>query len=81
MTLPTPKALVAEALECAPETLTETSALARHPKWDSFGHLNIMLRLEQHYGVEITDATIRRFESLTAIEALYAELGARNVAE
>jgi acyl carrier protein len=75
-----PRTLVATALDCDPASLTATSAIARHPKWDSFGHLRIMLQLEAHYGVEITDANIRKFETFTAIEALDAELTARETA-
>jgi acyl carrier protein len=80
MSRPNPRELVASALDCTPESLTPGSALARHPKWDSFGHLRIMLRLEELYGVEINDATIRQFETLEAIEAFYAELDRRGAA-
>jgi len=72
-----PRALVAAALECDPESLTATSAIARHPKWDSFGHLRIMIQLEESYGVEINDTNIRKYESFAAIEALHAEFTAR----
>ena len=71
-----PRTLIAAALDCDPASLTATSALARHPKWDSFGHLRIMIQLEESYGVEINDETIRKYETFTAIEALFAELSA-----
>jgi acyl carrier protein len=77
MSRPAPRALVAAALECDPESLTATSALARHPKWDSFAHLRIMIQLEESYGVEINDTNIRKYETFAAIEALYAELAAQ----
>ena len=73
-----PRSLVAAALECDPASLTETSALARHPKWDSFAQLRIMIQLEENYGVEINDANIRRFETFTAIEAFHAALVAED---
>lgn len=75
MKRPAPRELLAGVLNCAPESLTDTSGLARHPKWDSFAHLNIMVALEEHYGVEINDATIRKFDTFSAIEAYHAGLG------
>jgi len=62
-----PITLVAQALECPEDTLTPKSGLANHPNWDSLGHLNIMTSLEEHYGIEINDDTIRRFQSLSEI--------------
>jgi acyl carrier protein len=62
--------LVATALSCDPETLTADSQLGGHPKWDSFGHLNVMMALEQSFGVEINDETIRRFSRFSEIVAL-----------
>jgi acyl carrier protein len=67
---PSAKALVAEALDCDPASLADDSGLGTHPKWDSMGHLTVMLALEAHYGIAITDETIRRFSQLAAIEAL-----------
>jgi acyl carrier protein len=74
MTFPLPKDLVASALECSPDSLTSASGLARHPNWDSFGHLKIMMALEEHYGVPITDGTIRAHETFAAIQATYEAL-------
>jgi acyl carrier protein len=76
MSRPDPRTLVAAALGCDPESLNATSALARHPKWDSFGHLRIMLQLEASYGIEVNDANIHKYETFAAIEALFAEISA-----
>jgi acyl carrier protein len=72
-----PRTLVATALDCDPASLNTTSALARHPKWDSFGHLRIMIQLEESYGVAIDDTNIRKYETFAAIETLFAELSAQ----
>lgn len=69
-----PKSLIAAALECDPATILADCGLDRHPNWDSFGHLAVMVALEKHYDVTIDDATIRQFESLEAIESRYAQL-------
>jgi acyl carrier protein len=72
-TLMSPFDLVASALECPRESLNQQSALADHPQWDSFGHLRIMMALEEHYGIDITDETIRRYETMTAITRAFEE--------
>ena len=68
--------LVAEALDCDPASLCESSGLGRHPLWDSVGHLSVMMPLEQHYGIEITDQTISQYETLAAILARHDALAA-----
>ena len=71
-----PDELVARALDCDPATLSQESGLARHPKWDSLGHLNVMMALESHYGVEINNETIARFERMTEIYRHFQALAA-----
>ena len=77
MDLIEPRSLIAEALDCAPESLDPEAALGRHPKWDSFGHLNLMMALERHYGVAITDDTVERYVTLGAVNARFKELRSR----
>jgi len=67
---PDPRNLIATALDCDPASLTEDSRLGHHPKWDSVGHLAVMLALEARYGIPLTDETIRRYESFAAIAEL-----------
>ena len=74
MPLPSPEQLVAAALGCSTDTIGPESALAVHPNWDSFGHLMVMLKLEEYYDVSITDETIRRYESMASIRERYDEL-------
>lgn len=70
-TTPNPEQLVAEALGCAVASLTGDSRLGNHPNWDSVGHLTVMLALERHYGVTLSDETIRRYDSLAAIREAF----------
>lgn len=74
--IPAPLALIAEALNCPAASLSEASRLGQHPNWDSVGHLGIMLALERHYGVAISDETIRRYDNIAAIQERYVELAA-----
>ena len=68
--------LVAEILNCSPGAITAMSGLGIDPRWDSIAQLNIMLALEERYGVEITDDTIRQFSRFDALEAFVVARGA-----
>lgn len=37
------------------------------PEWDSLGHMNIMMTLEDTYGIEINTETITELVSIAAI--------------
>jgi len=62
--------------------LQESEALAIHSKtaisdfkkWDSFGHLKLMLELEKRFGIELDEDKIVRLTSVaTIIQAVEAE--------
>jgi SAM-dependent methyltransferase len=74
MSRPQPIELVAEALGCDASTLSDDSRLGTHPKWDSLGHVSVVMELEKHYGVAVSDETIRRYESLRNIRELFERL-------
>lgn len=59
--------LISDALDCDPASLNDDSGLYAHPEWDSFGQLRIMMVLEEHLGIEITDDTIRQYSTWPAI--------------
>lgn len=63
--------LVANALGCGPETLSNSSGLNKHPNWDSFGHLQVMLALEKELGIEIDDHNIKKFSNFLAVTEEY----------
>jgi acyl carrier protein len=52
--------IVASALECDPAELTLESGLNRHPRWDSLAHLEVVVSLENEFGVVIDQQVIRR---------------------
>ena len=72
-----PLELVSVALECSPDDVGEDSALGVHPRWDSFAQVRIMVMLEDSYGIEIDDASIRAYSSYAAIRDHYATLTER----
>jgi acyl carrier protein len=66
-----PFEIVAEALRCKREDLNINSARYRTHGWDSFGHLAVILALEQASGILIDDASIEKYATMTAIVELF----------
>ena len=66
-----PKQLIAEALDCDINSIALDSKLGDHPEWNSIGHLQIMLSLQQNYQIEITDKTIQKFQTFDQINSLF----------
>ena len=71
---PDPYDLVAGALKCNKGEIGKDSGLNTHPAWDSFGYLQILLALEESYGLNIDDEVIEKYKTFKAIESLYHEL-------
>jgi acyl carrier protein len=61
------RAVLAEALQIAPDQITPDLAFGDLPQWDSMGHMEVMMRLEEHFGIEINADTITELTSLSAI--------------
>lgn len=58
---------VAKIIECDKTELFEESKMHSHPKWDSLGHLSIMVKLEEDYNIEINDETITKYSEISNI--------------
>jgi acyl carrier protein len=56
------QALKVEVTEISPET-----AFGDLPQWDSLGHMELMILLEEQFGVEINADTITELISIQAI--------------
>ena len=63
------KALLAAAFQLTPTDIPESLSFGDLPQWDSMGHMEVMLALEEQFGVEITADTIAELTS-------FAEIGA-----
>ncbi len=61
------QATLAEALQVPIEEITPELALGDLPQWDSMGHMEVMMLLEQKFGVEINPDTIAALVSVAAI--------------
>jgi acyl carrier protein len=69
------QALLVEALHITPEQATPDLAFGDLPQWDSMGHMEVMMTLEQRYDVEINADTIAALTSVPAISAYLQEKG------
>ena len=66
---------VAEVLDVTPETLSEESSPATIPSWDSLGHLNLIIALEQEFGVRLSAEDILTMRSIGSIRRILHRAG------
>jgi acyl carrier protein len=64
--------VLAKALKTAPETIADNATQMDLSEWDSVRHMNVILALENDFGIEFEDAELPTLTSLplmvTAIE-------------
>jgi len=70
------QALLSEALQIDLQDVTPDLAFGDLPQWDSMGHMEVMMRLEEQFGVEINADTIGELVSIPAICEYIAAHGA-----
>lgn len=61
------QAVLAEALQIPAELVTPDLQFGDLPQWDSMGHMEVMMRLEEYFGIEINADTIAALISIPAI--------------
>lgn len=59
--------LLAEAFQLTQDDITPDLAFGDLPQWDSMGHMELMMLLEEKFGVEISTETIAELVSVSAI--------------
>jgi acyl carrier protein len=67
------RAIVADIFEVPLETVTPQSSPDTIAAWDSMHHLNLVLALEQEFGVQFSPEEIEQLLSVELIVALVAE--------
>jgi acyl carrier protein len=67
VTLRRTQELVAEALQLPIDQVTPRLAFGGIKQWDSMGHMNIMMLLEERFGIAIDADVIATLTSITAI--------------
>jgi acyl carrier protein len=63
-------ALIAVELEIPESRLSAASSTDTTPEWDSVGHLNICLAIQDRYGVSLDMDAIGELTSVAALAAL-----------
>jgi acyl carrier protein len=64
---PDPFTVVAQALRCSRDSLSIESAMYRDHGWDSFGHVSVIVALEEAYGISIPNDEIMSMTTMKAI--------------
>ena len=59
--------LLAGALQIPAEAVSPDLSFGDLPQWDSMGHMEVMMQLEERFGVEVSADTIAALTSLPAI--------------
>ena len=67
--------ILAEALQVPPDEISPQLAFGDLPQWDSMGHMEVILRLEESYGIEVNADTIAGLTSVPAICSYLEEQG------
>ncbi len=65
--------IIADALGCQPTEILDSSGLGKHPKWDSLGHISIMVALERNYGIAIDESNVGVLTSVKEIRKCLAQ--------
>ncbi len=65
-----PFGVVAQALRCPRDSLSMESAMYRDHGWDSFGHVSMIVALEEAYGISIPDDEMMVLTTMKAIVEL-----------
>lgn len=72
------KHVLAEVFQVPLEEIRDDLIFGDLPQWDSMGHMDVMMSLEEHFGVQVTAENIG---GLTSLEAILAYLeGDGNIA-
>ena len=64
--------LVAEVLELMPAEVLDDMRMHGHPRWDSLAQLDIILKLEEAFGLTIDDAIAAK---LTTVAEMARHMG------
>ena len=64
--------LMADIFEVDASEVTDETQFGDLPKWDSMGHMDLMVALESQFGIEINADSIRE---LVSVEAILTQIG------
>jgi len=67
--------ILAEALQVPLDEIGPQLAFGDLPQWDSMGHMEVIMRLEESFGIEVNADTIAGLTSVPAICSYLEEQG------
>jgi acyl carrier protein len=70
--------ILAEAFQVPLEEIDPGLAFGDLPQWDSMGHMEVIMRLEESFGIEVNADTIANLTSVPAICSYLEENGYAN---
>ena len=68
--------VIAEELDVDPETLDAASSMESVEAWDSLGHLNVILAVEEAFGVRFAPQDMPKLRSVAALADGIRDAGA-----
>jgi len=68
---------IAQTLEVPPEAIAATSSAGDIAGWDSLGHVNLMISIEQTFDVQLD---VEDFPKLTSVPAILEYLKSKGIA-
>jgi len=69
------QSLLIEALQIPAEQATSDLQFGDLPQWDSMGHMEVMIYLENEFGIEINPETISNLTSFSTIRQYLQDHG------
>ena len=68
------KQLMGVILEVAPESIDENSSMDNIKSWDSLKHMNLVLAIEEEFGISVPDEEAANITSYKLIRIVVEEL-------
>jgi acyl carrier protein len=62
--------IVAEVLECAPESISEEFAFRADPRWDSLAALTLITSIEDEFGIVVSGTELEGIGTVAELGAL-----------
>jgi acyl carrier protein len=69
------RSIVADVLQLPEESVTDDLGFNETRQWDSVNHINMMLALEEAFGISIADDQVVELTTVGAIRRYLAETG------
>jgi|HubBroStandDraft_4_1064222.scaffolds.fasta_scaffold443183_2 acyl carrier protein len=63
------RTVLARSLKVSPETISDTASQVELSQWDSVHHMNVVLALENEFGIEFDDTELPKLTSLPLLIA------------